>query len=77
MARTRVTEDQFEVDENEVIHTLTGARWTAYPGLPEPAIYSPGMLGSVLPNGQDYWREDVEPLALKLLAQRPMASEQP
>lgn len=75
MTRTRVTEDQFRVDENEVTHTPTNARWSAYPGRPEPAVYSPGMLGSVLPNGDDYWREDVEPIALKLLAARPGGSE--
>jgi hypothetical protein len=60
VARTRVTEDQFKVGENEATHTPINARWTAYPGRPEPAIYSPGMLGSVLPNGDDYRREDVE-----------------
>lgn len=72
MARTRVTEDQFQVDENEVTHTPTSARWTAYPGRPEPHRYSEGMLGSVLPNGDDYWRDDVERIALKLLAARPL-----
>ncbi|WFU39873.1 hypothetical protein QA640_36980 [Bradyrhizobium sp. CB82] len=77
MTRTRVTEDLFRVEENEVIHAPTNARWTAYPGRPVPANYSAGMLGSVLPNGDEYWREDVEPIALKFLAERPMASEQP
>lgn len=75
MARTRVTEDQFRVDENGVTHTPTNARWTAYPGRPEPSVINWGMVGSVLPNGDDYWREDVEPIALKLLAARPAASE--
>jgi hypothetical protein len=32
------------------------------------------MVGSVLHNGDDYWREDVEPIAIKLLATRPGAS---
>ncbi|MCK1474889.1 hypothetical protein IVB27_08725 [Bradyrhizobium sp. 197] len=75
MARTRVTEDHFQVDENEVTHTRPNDRWPASPGRPEPAVYSPGMLGSVLPNGDDYWREAVEPIALKLLAARPDAQK--
>jgi hypothetical protein len=74
MARTRAAEDQFQVDGNDVIHLPTNARWTAYPGRVEPHIYSPGMVGSVLPSGEDYWREDVEPIAIKLLAARPGVS---
>lgn len=57
IARTRVTEDHFQVDENEVIQTPTGACWTAYPGRPEPHLCSAGMLGSLLPSGEDYIRE--------------------
>lgn len=72
MARTRVTEDQFKIEENEVVHIPTTARWTAYPGRPEPHLYSEGMVGSALSSGQDYWRGDVEPIALKLLAARPL-----
>ncbi|MGY3396480.1 hypothetical protein ACVWW6_009071 [Bradyrhizobium sp. USDA 3311] len=41
MARTKVSEDQFQVDGNEVTHTPTNARWSAYPGRPEPSVYSP------------------------------------
>ncbi|MDA9506137.1 hypothetical protein XI09_16150 [Bradyrhizobium sp. CCBAU 11386] len=74
MARTQVSEDQFQVKENEVIHLPTDARWTACAGRPEPHLYSQGMVGSVLPNGEDYRREDVEPIAIKLLAARPGAS---
>jgi hypothetical protein len=29
MARTQVTEDQFKVEENEIIHVPTNARWIA------------------------------------------------
>ncbi|WJR74942.1 hypothetical protein [Bradyrhizobium sp. NP1] len=75
MARTRVTEDQFRVEENEVTHIPTNMRWTAYSGRPGPAYVSPAMLGSLLSNEDDYWREDVEPIARKLLAARPGASE--
>lgn len=74
MAGTRVTEDQFKVEENDVIHVPTNARWTAYPGRAEPHLYSPGMMGSRLPTGEDYRREDAEPIAIKLLASRPGAS---
>lgn len=74
MVRTRVSPDQFKLEENEVTHLPTGARWWAYPGRPEPAGYSLGMLGSVLLNDEDYWREDVEPIALRLLAARSGAS---
>ena len=74
MARAQVSEDQFRVEEDEVIHLPTNARWTAHPGRREPHLYSLGMVGSVLHNGDDYWREDVEPIAIKLLATRPGAS---
>jgi hypothetical protein len=74
MARMRVTEDQFKAEENEVIHLPTNARRTPYPGRPEPHLYSQGMLGSVLKNGEDYRRDDVERIALRLLAARPGVS---
>jgi hypothetical protein len=74
MTRTRVTDDQFEIEDNEVVHLPTGARWTAYPGRAEPHLYSAGMIGSVLPNGEDYRLDDVQPIALRLLATRPEAA---
>ena len=70
MPGTKVTADQFRLDGDEVIHTPTGARWTAYAGRPEPHLESLSMLGSVLPNGDDYRREDVLPFALKMLRER-------
>ena len=70
MPGTRVTADQFKLDRNEVVHIPTNARWTAYPGRPEPNLVSLGMIGSVLSNGDDYRREDVEPFALKMLRER-------
>lgn len=72
MPRTRVSEDQFEVRQNEVIHLPTNARWSAYPGRPDANIRSLGMLGSVLPNGDDYRQDEVERIALRLLAERPL-----
>jgi hypothetical protein len=70
MPGTRAAESQFEVSENEVEHKPTGARWTAFPGRPEAHLRSLSMLGSVLPNGDDYRLDDVEPVALRLLAAR-------
>jgi hypothetical protein len=72
MPGTKVTADQFRLEENEVAHVPTGARWTAYPGRHEPHLESLGTLGSVLKNGDDYRKDDVLPFALKLLRERPM-----
>jgi hypothetical protein len=74
VTRTRVTEAQFKVEENEVIQLPTNARWTAYPGRAEPHLYSLGTVGGVLSTGEDYWREAVEPIAIELLAARPGVS---
>lgn len=65
------TEDEFEVTDNEVVHKPTDATWTAYEGRREPADYRPAMLGSVLPNGDDHRKGEVEEIALRLLASRP------
>jgi hypothetical protein len=64
--------EEFEVRENEVIHKPTNATWTAYPGRPEPRSYRRSMLGSVLPNGDDYREHEVTAMAIKLLAERPL-----
>jgi hypothetical protein len=64
--------EEFEVGENQVIHKPTNATWTAYPGRPEPCSYRLSMLGSVLPNGDDYREHEVTAMALKLLAERPL-----
>ena len=72
MTRTKVTPDQFRLDGNEVVHIPTSARWSSYPGRPEPHLENLGMLGSILPNGEDYWKEDVLPHALQLLRERKM-----
>jgi len=72
MTRTKVTADQFRLEGNKVVHIPTNARWTAYPGRPEPHMENLGMLGSVLPNGDDYCKEDVMPFVLKMLRERKM-----
>lgn len=75
MARTQVTEGQFEIRENEGIHDPTGARWTLYPGRAAPNFFSRGKLGYVLPHGADYRPEDVERIALGLLASKAGAND--
>ena len=71
MARhVKPTETEFVVREDEVEHIPTGATWSAYPRRPEPSHYRPAMLGSVLPNGDDYRDHEVEEIALRLLANR-------
>jgi hypothetical protein len=62
--------EEFEVSENEVVHKPTNATWTAYEGRPEPSTHRASMLGSVLPNGDDYREHEVTAMALKLLADR-------
>jgi hypothetical protein len=73
MPHVKPTLEEFEVKENEVIHTPTDATYTAYPGEATPHMITPGMLGSVLPNGDDYWEHEVAEIALKLLAERPQS----
>ena len=70
MPGTKVTLEQFKLEDHEVVHIPTGARWTAYRTIAEPHLESLGMLGSVLPNGDDYEYGDVLPIALKLLRER-------
>jgi hypothetical protein len=53
------------------MHRPTNARWTAHPGDPLLHLQNPGMLGSVLPSGDEYREEDVLRIALKLLRERP------
>jgi hypothetical protein len=52
-------------------HRPTNACWTAYPGDPLPHLQNLGMLGSVLPDGDEYREDDVLQIALKLLRERP------
>jgi hypothetical protein len=70
MARKTVSRYQFKVEENAVVHTPTGARFTAYAGVSAPHIVTKGMLGSVLKNGDDYPEDEVTAMALNLLAER-------
>jgi hypothetical protein len=66
---TVVREHHFDVEENSVMHLPTGAEFWAYPGT-EQGIASGGDAGAVLPNGDDFARDEVARVALKLLASR-------
>jgi hypothetical protein len=66
----RPSHQEFKMLENEVIHKPTNASWTAYPGQAEPFLFRRSMLGSVLPNGDDYREQEVVKMALDLLKER-------
>jgi hypothetical protein len=66
----RPSHQEFKVLENEVIHKPTNASWTAYPGQAEPFLFRRSILGSVLPNGDDYREQEVVEMALDLLKER-------
>jgi hypothetical protein len=70
MEGTKVTREQFEVLENKVIHTPTGAWFSAYAGRPEIANENSGRAGRRLENGDDYRPEDVRAMAAQLLRAR-------
>jgi hypothetical protein len=68
--RVLPTREEFEVSENQVVHTPTNATWTAYPGHARAHLYRPSRLGGVLPNGDDYREDEVTEMALRLMAER-------
>jgi hypothetical protein len=67
--------DEFELVGNVVTHLPTQARWTAYEGSRTPHHVHRGSLGKVLPNGDEYYPEEVAIVALKLLAGRVKPSD--
>jgi hypothetical protein len=70
MPRKHPSVEEFELKENQVVHTPTNATWTAYPGQAEPHLYRASRLGSVLPNGDDYREDEIEAIALRLMRER-------
>jgi hypothetical protein len=70
MAVIRPAREQFEIRDNEVIHTPTNARWTAYTGRPTLKSYNAGLLGAVLSNGDQYREDEVREMAQGLLRYR-------
>jgi hypothetical protein len=74
MPYTKVDQSQFELLPHAVIHRPTGARFDAYQNIPEPHIVNWGHAGGVLPNGDDYDRDDIQHYAVKLLRQRKLSA---
>jgi hypothetical protein len=70
MTVTKVTPEQFEIQDSAVLHTPTGARFFAYPGQSQFSNANWGRAGDVLPSGDDYRREDIRVMAEKLWSQR-------
>lgn len=61
-----VTADQFEIKDNEVIHTPTGARFTRYPNTPELRHASWGQAARHV----EFRKVDIFDVAKQLLASR-------
>jgi hypothetical protein len=59
---TQVNRDQFKWHGNKLIHEPTGARFTI-----GSQIVNYGRAGSVLPNGDDFEKEDVLAVAHQLI----------
>ena len=73
MAGTEVTRTQFEILDDHVVHTPTGARFFAYSGSPAISYENLGRAGDRLENGDDYRPEDVRAVAAQLLRERKQA----
>jgi hypothetical protein len=73
MAGTKMTREQFQIFDDHVVHTPTGARFNAYPRRPEIASENLGRAGDRLENGDDYRPEDVRAVAAQLLRERKQA----
>jgi hypothetical protein len=63
---TKVSEDQFDISDEGIEHTPTGYKFKPYPGNPYSGSLHKGMLGSVLPNGEDYRPHEVEQMSRRL-----------
>jgi hypothetical protein len=75
MATRSARADEFEVRGDEVTHRPDQCALDSIPGDPLPHLQNPGMLGSVLPSGDEYREDDVLRIALKLLRERPVCGE--
>jgi hypothetical protein len=62
--------DEFVTDGDRVIHSPTGAWFSAYKGKAEISHRGLGRAGAVLPNGDDYWADEIQEIAAKLLRAR-------
>ena len=76
MTYTNVKKEQFEfIGKHEVRHIPTNATFRAYSTARHANIANYGGAGNVLPNGDDYLREDVLRVANQLLAGRSTINE--
>jgi hypothetical protein len=51
---TRVTRDQFQIKDDSIIHTPTGAEFTSVAGNTDSIIIWTGEIGRRLPSGEAY-----------------------
>ena len=65
---TRVTREQFEVRENEVVHKPTGATFGARPNESKLSDINSGLAGEAI--GKDFDLKEIERVAEQLLAER-------
>jgi hypothetical protein len=71
MPYTKATRDQFEVSPSKVRHKPTGAEFTSRPGQDKEIAYTNwSRCGDVLPNCEDYSRDDVLRIAATLMAEQ-------
>ena len=64
------TVEEFVTEGDRVIHTPTGAWFSAYKGQPHISHRSWGHAGEVLPNGNQYGPDEIQEIAEKLLRAR-------
>ena len=67
---TKVTRDQFEVRENEVVHLPTGAIFGAAPNEKVLKDINCGLVGGLPVSAKDFDLMEVECVAKQLLAER-------
>jgi hypothetical protein len=70
VTRAKATLDEFDISGNVVVHKPTGATWVVYEGAKTPHSFKRGSLGRTLPNGDDYYPEEVAAFAHKLIADK-------
>ena len=70
MSHKTATVEEFITEGDKVIHTPTGAWFSAYKGQPHIAHRSWGHAGEQLSNGDDYGQDEIQEIAEKLLRAR-------
>src|SRR5688572_5637961 len=64
---------EFEFIKNGIVHKPTNAKFTHYPGRTDIEWINYGHAGDVLPNGDDYDRDEIRQMAQKLLNEKQRA----